>query len=84
VIQRTWKYSILEVHDIEWEEPEVGTPGCVGKVHLCKLLFMENRKKDPKLLMTMLLLDEVNVDVMPHEKFIILRLTWTNEIQGYS
>ena len=73
-MHRTWKYSILEVHDIDWEEPEVGSTGTVGKVHLSKLFLMENRKKDPKHIMNMVLLDEVNVDVMPDEKFIIYHM----------
>ena len=31
-LQRTYKYSIFEVHDIQWEQPEVGSTGSVGAV----------------------------------------------------
>ena len=47
VLQRPWKYSALEVHDVEWEEPEVGTEGSVGAVFISKVIFIENRKKMP-------------------------------------
>ena len=44
VLQRTWKYSVFEVHDLEWEEPEVGTTGSVGAVLISKVISMENKK----------------------------------------
>ena len=44
VLQRTYKYSVFEVHDVEWEQPDVGTTGSVGAVLISKVIFMENKK----------------------------------------
>jgi len=72
--QRTYKYSVLDVHDVEWEQPVVGTIGCVGAVFTSKVVFMENKKHNPIHLMTIVLLDEVEIEVMPDEKFIVYHM----------
>ncbi len=62
------------MHDIEWEQPEVGTTGSVGPVQISKVNFMENKKNNATQLMTIVLLDEVEIDVMPHDKFIVYHM----------
>ena len=70
----TREYSIFEVHDILWEQPEVGSTGSVGAVLISKVILMENKKNNATPLMNIVLLDEVEVDVMPHEKFIVYHM----------
>ena len=74
VLQRTWAYSVFEVYDIEWEEPEVGTTGSVGKVTFPSSFSWKIQKKDPKHWMGIVLLDEVNVDVLPDGTFIVYHM----------
>ena len=62
------------MHDILWEQPEVGTQGSVGAVLLSKVIFMENKKNNATQLMNIVLLDEVEVDVMPGHKFIVYHM----------
>ena len=62
------------MHDIQWDQPEVGTTGSVGAVLISKVIFMENKKNNATQLMNIVLLDEVEVDVMPHEKFIVYHM----------
>ena len=72
--QRTYKYGIYDVHDVEWEQPAVGAIGIVGPVLLSKVIFMENKKHNATHLMDIVLLDEVEIDVMPDEKFIVYHM----------
>ena len=44
-VQRTWKYSMLEIHDAEWEEGKVGTAGCFGAIFISKIVPQENQKR---------------------------------------
>ena len=62
------------MHDIQWEPPEVGSTGSVGAVLISKVILMENKKNNATPLMNIVLLDEVEVDVMPHEKFIVYHM----------
>ena len=62
------------MHDVQWDQPEVGSTGSVGAVLISKVNFMENKKNNAIQLMTMVLLDEVEIDVMPHEKFIVYHM----------
>jgi len=62
------------VHDVEWEQPAVGAIGSVGPVLLSKVIFMENKKHNATHLMDIVLLDEVEIDVMPDEKFIVYHM----------
>lgn len=62
------------MHYVDWEEPEVGTPGSVGAGFISKVIFMENKKKDAIQLLNIVLLDEVSVDVMPDDKFIVYHM----------
>ena len=52
----------------------VGMTGSVGAVLISKVIFMENKKNNATQLMNIVLLDEVEVDVMPHEKFIVYHM----------
>jgi len=74
VLQRTWKWSVFEVYDLEWEEPEVGTTGSVGAVLISKVISMENKKNRAIPIISVVLLEEVNVDVMPDCKFIVYHM----------
>jgi hypothetical protein len=74
VFQRTWKCSVFEVYDLEWEEPEVGTTGSVGAVLISKVISMENKKNRAIPIISVVLLEEVNVDVMPNGKFIVYHM----------
>lgn len=74
VLQRTWKYSVFEVHDLEWEEPEVGTTGSVGAVLISKVISIENKKINAIPIISVVLLEELNVDVMPDGKFIVYHM----------
>ena len=62
------------MHDVQWDQPEVGSTGSVGAVLISKVNFMENKKNNATQLMNIVLLDEVEVDVMPHEKFIVYHM----------
>ena len=62
------------MHDVQWDQPEVGSTGSVGAVLISKVIFMENKKNNATQLMNIVLLDEVEVDVMPHEKFIVYHM----------
>jgi len=70
----TWKYSAFEVHAVEWEEPEVETEDSVGAVFIFKVNFIENRKIIAIPIINVVLLEEVNVDVMPDEKLIVYHM----------
>ena len=74
LLQRTYKYSVFEVHDVEWEQPEVGTTGSVGAVLISKVISMENRKNYAIPIISVVLLEEVKVDVMPDGKFIVYHM----------
>ena len=62
------------MHDVQWDQPEVGSTGSVGAVLISKVILMENKKNNATPLMNIVLLDEVEVDVMPHEKFIVYHM----------
>ena len=62
------------MHDIQWEPPEVGSTGSVGAVLISKVILMENKKNNATPLLNIVLLDEVEIDVMPHEKFIVYHM----------
>ena len=74
VLKRTWKCSVFEVYDLEWEEPEVGTTSSVGAVLISKVISMENKKNRAIPIISVVLLEEVNVDVMPDGKFIVYHM----------
>jgi hypothetical protein len=69
-----WKCSVFEVYDLEWEEPEVGTTGSVGAMLISKVISMENKKNSAIPIISVVLLEEVNVDVMPDGKFIVYHM----------
>ena len=73
-MQRMWKCSVFEVYDLEWEEPEVGTTGSVGAMLISKVISMENKKNSAIPIISVVLLEEVNVDVMPDGKFIVYHM----------
>ena len=62
------------MHDIQWEPPEVGSTGSVGAVLISKVILMENKKNNATPLLNIVLLDEVEIDVMPDEKFIVYHM----------
>ena len=62
------------MYDLEWEEPEVGTTGSVGAVLISKVISMENKKNRAIPIISVVLLEEVNVDVMPDGKFIVYHM----------
>ena len=62
---------MLEIHDAEWKAGEVGTAGFFGAIFISKIVPQEN---DPLPSLNIVLLDEVEVDVMPRHKFIVYHI----------
>lgn len=73
-LQKHYKYSLLEIHDVEWDANEVGTDGSVGAAFISKVILTNTKKHNPTPLLSVVLLDQVELDVMPGHKFIVYHI----------
>ena len=73
-LQRHYKYSLLDTHDVGWDDSELGTAGCVGAAFISKAILTDTKKHNPTPLMSVVMLDQVELDVMPGHKFIVYHI----------